>query len=74
MANENEAPGRGLNEPAQADIESVALELARAAGRTTMNEYDLARAREEILGKSSVKAVQPTEQPGVAAADDQMPS
>lgn len=44
--------GRGMAEPQQAQIEERALELARAAGRSAMNEYDLATARQEILGPS----------------------
>jgi hypothetical protein len=62
MPNENEAIGQGLGEPAQAEIEERALELARAAGRDAMNEYDLATAREEILGKKSSPTDAPAEE------------
>lgn len=77
MSDQTDKPVRGLAETGQAQIEERAMALARDAGRDSMNEYDLARAREEILGKLEADPIKPAddeEVPGSETPDGPIPS
>lgn len=76
MDQETHPEARGIAETQQAQIEARAMELARAAGREAINEYDLGTARREILGPGSEEATAPVDGPlpGEPQNEDEIPS
>ncbi len=51
--------GEGTAEISQGEIEQRAWEIAKAAGRDTLDDGDLTTAREEVLGPSSPSIAHP---------------